>query len=259
MYDNSNIELNIVGIIREKEIIDDNNYFYYHKDIMNKLLDINRNSKILNDQLNRMDLVIDLSYDRESLLSYLGYNTLPNNIYIYVDNLDNKDKVISKLDEYNKQNDKIIYSDNLQDTMNIIKDMISIITVVLVIFSLISIVISSLMIFIITNNRVVESIKEIGILRCLGARNSDIRKLFNIENIIISFISSLIGIILIWMLKRPINNLFSVILMEENVLKINYVLVFISVFINMFIVLISGYIPSLIASKKKIVDCMYKR
>lgn len=259
LYENSNIMLNIVGIVREKEIINDNNCFYYSGDFINDLLDINKNSKIVLEQLNREDLVLNLDNNKESLLSYLGYNTIPSNINVYVDNLENKKIVLSKLDEYNKNYSKIIYNDNLNDTINIIKDMINVITLILVIFSLISIVISSLMIFILTSNRVVSSTKEIGILRCLGARGSDIRKLFNVENIIIGFISILFGISLMWVLRVPINQLLSFILMEECIISINYLLVFICVIFNIFMVLISGYIPSYRASRKKIIDSVYKR
>lgn len=259
LYDKSNIELKIVGIVREKEITLDNNYFYYHGDMMNYLLNINRNSKIIKDQLEREDLVINFYYDREHLLSYLGYNTIPNNINIYVDNLSNKKMVLNKLDEYNKNNDKIIYNDNLKDTMEIIKNMINIITLILIVFSMISVIVSSLMIFILTNNRVMESVKEIGILRCLGARRVDIRNLFNIENIIISVISSLIGICLMWIMKMPINYLFNIILGEDSILNINYVFVIICIVFNILMVLISGVIPVNMASRKKIVDCIYKR
>ena len=68
------------------------------------------------------------------------------------------------------------------------------------------------MIFILTNNRVIERVKEIGIIKSLGARDRDITRLFNIENFIIGIISSLMGIVVMLGLKRGINYLFFIVL-----------------------------------------------
>lgn len=259
MFDASYIILTIVGIVREVEIVDDNSYFYYHNNLINKILDINKNSKIVLEQLNSDDLLIENFDNKEVLLNYLGYNSLPNNIFIYVDNIDDKKIVINKLDEYNDNYDDIIYVDNISDTINIVQDMINIISVILIIFSLISIMISSLMIFILTSNRVIERGREIGIFRCLGARKEDIRRLFNLENIIISFISSLIGIFLIYLLKEPINYILDMILYEKNIFNVKFSLLFFCVLFHIVIVIVSGYIPVMRASNKKIIDCIYNR
>lgn len=259
MYDKSYITLNIVGIVREIEVVDDNSYFYYHNDLINRILDINKGSKIVLEQMNSDKMVINNFNDKEMLLSYLGYNTLPNNINIYVDNLVDKGKVLKKLDEYNDKFEDIVYIDNISDTINVIQDMINIISIILIIFSLTSIIISSLMIFILTNNRVSESVREIGIFRCLGARKTDVRRLFNLENIIIGIISSIIGIVLIYILKIPINSVLSMILFDNNIFNVEMDLLFLCIIFNIFMVIISGYIPVRVASNKKIIDCIYKR
>ena len=146
----------------------------------------------------------------------------------------------------------------MKDAIDILKNVINIITVILVVFSLISVVVSSLMIFILTNNRVMERIKEIGILRSLGARSRDVTRLFNIENFIIGIISSIIGIIIIGLLCRPINIVITMFL-GDSMFNIYRDLVIITLIFNIFIVVLSGYIPSKMASKNRIVDCIYNR
>ena len=258
LYTNSKIELKIVGIVREKEAVDDNSYFYYNDELVNHIIDMNSKSEIVKNQLDSDYNILGIDMERDDLLSYLGYDTLPSVMNIYVSSLDNKEKVINELDKYNDGNEKLVYVDTMKDAIYILKNVINVITVILVVFSLISVVVSSLMIFILTNNRVMERIKEIGILRSLGARSRDVTRLFNIENFIIGIISSIIGIIIMGLLYRPINILI-IMLLGDSMFNIYRDLVIITLIFNIFIVVLSGYIPSKMASKKRIVDCIYNR
>ena len=258
LYTNSKIELKIVGIVREKETVDDNSYFYYNDELVNHIIDMNSKSEIVKNQLDSDYNILGIDMERDDLLSYLGYDTLPSVMNIYVSSLDNKEKVINELDKYNDGNEKLVYVDTMKDAIDILKNVINVITVILVVFSLISVVVSSLMIFILTNNRVMERIKEIGILRSLGARSRDVTRLFNIENFIIGIISSIIGIIIIGLLCRPINIVITMFL-GDSMFNIYRDLVIITIMFNIFIVVLSGCIPSKMASKKRIVDCIYNR
>ncbi|MCK7492282.1 MAG: FtsX-like permease family protein [Comamonadaceae bacterium] len=83
----------------------------------------------------------------------------------------------------------------------------------LVAFSAISLVVSSIMIGIITYVSVVERTKEIGILRALGARKKDISRVFNAETFLIGLTAGLMGTIITWVLTFPINILGN--LLEE--------------------------------------------
>lgn len=259
LYKKSDIELEIVGIVREKEIVNDSSYFYYDKNIIDMVINNNSSSKIVVDQLNSNYNLLGLNISKEDLLSFLGYKSLPVGINIYVSSLENKDFVLNRLNEYNINNEKLIYVDSMKDAIDILKNVINIITIILVIFSMISILVSGLMIFILTNNRVFERVREIGILISLGARRSDVSKLFNIENMIIGIISSLIGIITINLLVAPINILMESLLGESGIFSIHLDLVIIGVLFNILIVFLSGYIPTKKASRKRIVDCFSGR
>lgn len=259
MYKKSYIELTIVGIIKEDDVVDNNNYLYYDNDLLDVIFNINKKSEIVLDQISKDYNVLGMNVDKDQLLSYLGYETLPSCINMYVSNIENKDILLEKLDEYNKKNNKLIYIDTIIDAINILRDVINIITIILIVFSLISIVVSSLMVFILTNQRVLERTKEIGILRGLGARKRDIVKLFNIENLIIGIMSSIIGIVIINVISKPINSLLGILLDDGSIFHIYNNILFLCVIFNVLIVIISGYIPTKIASKKRIVDIIQAR
>ena len=259
LYEVSKIELTIVGIVRAKEEVDNDNYLYGSKELVNEIINLNSDSKIVDDALKRNDNILGIGDDKDKTLSYLGYKTLPSQINIYTTNLDDKHKVIGKLDEYNKINDKLIYIDTMAGAIDIVKKFIMIISVVLIAFSVIAITISSLMIGILTNVRVLERRKEIGILRSLGASKGDIRRLFNFQNILIGLGALVISLIFINIIKSPINKIIDNYLGIGDIFKINYGVLMLVFMINLIIVLVSGIIPTIRASKMEIVDCIYNR
>ena len=193
------------------------------------------------------------------MLPYLGYNTLPSRINIYVDTLSNKDVVVDKLDEYNQKYNKMIYTDTMAEAIDVVRKFISIVSVILIIFSVIATIISSLMIGILTNVRVLERKKEIGIFRSLGASKKDIKRLFNLENILTLFIALFIAIFVINVLKMPINRFMDNYIGIGNILIIKYHLILLVFVINLIIVKIAGTIPAKKAAKMDIVECIYNR
>ena len=259
MYNKSNIELSIVGIVKEKEEADNNNYLYCDNSIINDLIDINKNSDIVKSQITSNYNVLGIDMDKDMLLKYLGYELLPSSINIYVDNLKDKKVVIDKLDEYNSKFDKVIYVDTMAEAIDIVRNFISIISIILILFSIIAIIISSLMIGILTNVRVLERKKEIGILRSVGISKSEVRKVFDIENIFIGIISFIIGFIIINMMVKPINDFINNYMGIDNIFIIKYNLILLVFIINILIIKLSGSIPALKASKMDIVKCIYNR
>ena len=259
MYNKSNNELSIVGIVKEKEETDNNNYLYCDNSIINDLIDINKNSDIVKSQITSNYNVLGIDMDKDMLLKYLGYELLPSSINIYVDNLKDKKVVIDKLDEYNSKFDKVIYVDTMAEAIDIVRNFISIISIILILFSIIAIIISSLMIGILTNVRVLERKKEIGILRSVGISKSEVRKVFDIENIFIGIISFIIGFIIINMMVKPINDFINNYMGIENIFIIKYNLILLVFIINILIIKLSGSIPALKASKMDIVKCIYNR
>lgn len=259
IYKNSNINLKIVGLIKEKELTENKNFIYYSNKLTNKILQINKNSNIVKDILNNNKNILGINESKEELLSYLGYNSIPSNINIYIDNLKNKEIVLKYLDNYNKGHKELIYLDTMSSTIDIVRQFISIISTILIIFSIIAITISSLMIGILTNTRVLERKKEIGILRSLGYYKKDIRRLFNLENIIIGILSLIISTIFLKILVNPINKIMYDYLSLDNIFNIDYKLTLIVFLINILIIKLAGIIPAIKASHMDTIKCIYNR
>ena len=106
------------------------------------------------------------------------------------------------------------------------------------------------MIGIITYISVLERIKEIGILRALGASKKDVSRVFNAETLIIGFAAGAIGILVTVLLNIPISLLIHALAGIHNVAKLPWLGGVILVIISMALTLIAGIIPSRIASKK---------
>ncbi len=259
LYENSNIELTIVGVIKEKEETNNESFLYFDDSLIDLLIDINSESEIVKDQILNDYNVLGLNIGKNEMLSYLGYNTIPTGINIYVSNLENKDKVIKYLDDYNLNNEKLIYVDTMSEAINVLKEFVMIISVILIIFSFVATIISLLMVGILTNVRVLECKKEIGILRSLGFSKKNIRSLFNTENIIIGFIAIIFSIILINLMVNPLNILVNKYLEGANVFNINYGIFMVVGLSNILIVKWAGIIPAIKASRMDITDCIYNR
>ena len=134
--------------------------------------------------------------------------------------------------------------------MGAISTIISAISYVLIAFVSVSLVVSSIMIGIITYISVLERIKEIGILRAVGASKRDIKRVFTAETLIIGLIAGLIGVLFSGICTIPINIIINNLANIQNVASLPILGAVILVAISMFLTLIAGLIPAQIASKK---------
>ena len=130
------------------------------------------------------------------------------------------------------------------------------VTYVLIGFSSISLIVSSIMIGIITYISVLERTKEIGILRPLGARKKDITRVFNAETFIIGMTSGLIGIGIALLLTIPINIVLYNLTELSRVARLNPVHALVLIIVSMTLTIIGGLIPAHIASKKDPVEAL---
>ena len=259
MFNDSEINLTIVGIIQEKEDNNNGSFIYYDKMVQDELMMVNKNSQILIDEVKGDGNVLGIDIDKEEMIRYLGGSSTPNEIEVYSDNISDKDKIINVLKEYNNSHDKIVYEDVMASNIKIVRDFISIISGVLIIFSGISLIVSLIMISILTSIRVLERKKEIGILRSIGASKRNIKMIFNYENGLIGLGASIGGIIILNLLVKPINTLIYNLTKLDNLLVIDYRIVFLVMVINILIVVIAGSSPSRKASKLDITKCIYGR
>ncbi len=268
LYNNKNsITIKVQAIIRGKEdqeMLTNGSGFAYTNALTQKVIEANKNSDIVKAQ-EKIDYNIltnspfDETSTKEYMLGYLGSDVVPIAIYLYPQDFNSKEEITNYLDKYNedkKSDDKIEYTDMASMISSLSGGIMDAITVVLIAFSSISLIVSSIMIAIITYISVLERTKEIGILRALGARKKDIKRVFNAETFIIGLTSGLLGIIIAYLLTIPTNHIIENLSGLAGVAKLNIIHAIILVIINVILTMIGGAIPARMASKKNPVEAL---
>ena len=131
--------------------------------------------------------------------------------------------------------------------------MVNIISYVLIAFSSISLIVSSIMIAIITYVSVIERTKEIGVLRSIGARKKDISRVFNAETLAIGFLSGFLGVLVSYLLTIPINIFIKNVAggsITSNIAMLSPISAIVLIAISIVLTLVAGFVPSKIAAKK---------
>lgn len=262
MYNSKNsITVKIKAIIRgkeDKEMFTNQAAIYYTGALVDKIISINKESDIVKKQ-EELDYNIltganfDETTTKNDVLAYLGADEIPAVIYLYPKDFKSKDKITSYLDKYNKNKkdeDKITYTDMAKLMSSLSSGIMDAITVVLIAFSSISLVVSSIMIAIITYISVLERTKEIGILRALGARAKDITRVFNAETMLIGLCSGILGLVIAYLLTFPANRIIENLSGLASVAKLNPIHALILLLISVSLTVLSGFIPAKMASKK---------
>ena len=268
-YPNSNLEelynngitVKIKAIIRGKEeqsLLTNSNGIYYTNSLLRLIIDNNKNSNIVKAQKEKnYNILTNMPFNeyitKEYILESLGDDIVPSSIEIYPKDFKTKEKIIEYLDSYNKNlndEEKIQYTDMASTISSLSSGIMDAITVVLVAFSSISLIVSCIMIGIITYISVLERTREIGILRALGARAKDIKRVFNAETFIIGLVSGVIGVGITYLLNIPINMIIENLSGLSNVAKLNIIHAIILIIISICLTVIGGSIPSRYASKK---------
>lgn len=186
----------------------------------------------------------------------IGTDKKVSSITIYPKSFKDKAKILTYLDAYNldkSNNEQIKYTDIAGTVFSAVETMVNIITIVLICFSSISLVVSSVMIGIIMYSSVIERTKEIGILRSIGARKIDISRLFKTEAVIIGFLSGIVGIIFTYIIQFPLNAILENVIEGvkiSNLANLNPLHGLILILISMFLTFFSALIPARFAAKK---------
>ena len=197
-------------------------------------------------------------------LREIGGCNLPNLINIYPTDFNHKDNVTAYLDAWNEEgaitvgdttliaDDRadIVYTDNVGLIINMINTMIKMVTIALVAFTALSLVVSTVMVGIITYVSVVERVKEIGILRAVGARKRDVKHLFNAETFIIGFAAGLVGIVVTYILSFIVNMIVGSLAGVYTIAALPVWQALIMIGVSIGLTLISGLIPASSAAKK---------
>ena len=99
------------------------------------------------------------------------------------------------------------FAGSMQEQMTEMFDSIlSVLTYVLTAIAAVSLLVSAIMILVVLNISVVERTQEIGVMKALGARRKDIRRIFSSEAFLLGLASGIVGIALTWLLAQGINS-----------------------------------------------------
>ena len=210
------------------------------------------------------------SVTASELVRELGGNDTPSGISVYAKDFTTKQEMLDYMSGWNSAVEaartayfeehgtydgydgptEITYSDTVGMLMGMVNTILNAITYVLVAFTAISLVVSTVMIGVITYVSVVERTKEIGILRSIGARKRDIRHVFNAETFIIGLFAGLIGILVAYLLQGIINLILTPLTGISGLAALPIWQAIIMVCVSVALTLISGLIPASAAAKK---------
>ena len=259
----NNVALKIVGIIRltkdeeesyKNDLANEKSSLAYLSNLADDVINKNINSNIISD-INKNDniMVEGVKETKDVLKKKLGGDKTPDLIYIYPKDYTSKNLIIKYINKYNKnkkESKKITYINYSKETIDASKQMISIISMVLILFSSISLICTSIMIGIITYISVNNRTKEIGILRSIGASKKEVAMIFLSEVLITGASSGVIGIfisnILLFLGNIILRNLD--IINQKITLNAGYSVSLI--LINVLLIMLGSVIPSFLASKK---------
>lgn len=201
----------------------------------------------------------------DSNLAKLGIydEDTPTSIELYADTFEDKEKIGDLITAYNEQqqaegNDAnvISYNDTVGAMMSGVSDIINIISYVLMAFVGISLVVSSIMIGIITYISVLERVKEIGILRAMGASKRDVSNVFNAETFIIGLLSGLLGVGLTVLLNIPISLVIQKVTGVAGIARMPVAGGAILVLVELVLTMVAGLIPARMAARKDPVQAL---
>lgn len=269
-YNDSDTILKVVGVIRSKENAPFEMYgagIYYPNGLLETVLDSTLNSEIVKRQEevgNEYSVLGGALFVSESpfasddelyeeFKTFIGSSKVPSKISIVPKDFENKDEIKSYLNKYNdnkEPEEQILYADLSEIISEVLSTVVNTVSYVLIGFSSISLIVSSIMIGIITYVSVIERTREIGVLRSLGARKKDITRVFNAETFLVGLTSGLMGIFVTYGLSFPINKIVLKLTDTPNIVEMRPDHTLILITLSIILTLLAGIVPAGMASKK---------
>ena len=272
-------KVTVAGVIRPKEGVaatSISGYLVYSSGLTKALISDMHNTELVKEQRREfidaeengkkaMNLLkgVEVLNNQNDVYDVLGGVGLvdpesPSVINIYPATFEDKEYVNSLIEAYNRQfpeegegsEKRVKYDDYLGMALSSMTTIINAVSYVLIGFVSVSLIVSSIMIGIITYISVLERIKEIGVLRALGASKTDVSRVFNAETLIIGFAAGIIGIGITVLLNIPISLLVKSLAGISNVAVLPWQGGLMLVAISMALTLVAGLIPSRMAAKK---------
>ena len=202
-----------------------------------------------NSMADRSNTVYMNYADLEALVAEGGKVLEPNTMYLIAET--EADAVVIK-----EVITDLGYGGSAQEMMGSqMLTMLNVMTAVLSGIAGISLVVSSIMILVVLYISVVERTKEIGLLRAIGARSKDIRRIFVSEAFLIGLSSGVIGLIITSLASIAVNNL-TMQTFEMEVMHVTWPYMLIGIGMSVGVSMLSGLFPANQAARLDPVDSL---
>lgn len=261
------VTVKVVGVIRPKknvEVTSITGIVGYTKGLTEYLSERATNSPIAvaqaespNRNVVNGDRIKETEYSR--IMRELGVADMdkPTTIKIYANSFEDKDYITSLIAQFGEETGKDVkYVDSLSIMMGFVETMTDVVKWVLIAFSAISLVVSSIMIAIIVYTSVLERKKEIGVLRSIGTSKSSISKVFIAESSIIGTASGIIGVVISWLLVLLVDFLLTIFLGIKGIASLVWWQPLMMFGVSIVLAVLAGFIPARIAAQKDPVECL---
>ena len=240
LYDKG-IDLKITGIVKVKDENITNGYLGYTENLTKYVMEQANKAEIVKQQMSNKDInvftglpfdeMLKESYENNLKVLGAGNEDTPYTINIYPKDANSKKEIKQFIDNYNNsasEEDKIIYSDQMEELTKGITQIVSMISFVMIAF----------------------------ILRAIGASKKDVKRVFVAETIIEGFGAGALGIIITYLLSLLANAIINALAKIEGLVSLSVSHAIILIAISVILTVIAGLGPAKIASKKDPVESL---
>lgn len=145
--------------------------------------------------------------DLKRMFEDAGIHFAPNFVTITIDKVTNVKEAQKKIENYKQGNHGRFSLSGIGALLNTINVYIMLAFYVLAAIAGVSLLVSAIMIIVVFYISVTERVKEIGVLRAIGCKKKDIRKLFAFEAGFIGIFSSALGLIFALLIQNGVNEI----------------------------------------------------
>lgn len=191
-------------------------------------------------------------------LKAIGAYTAPTNIRIYPKDLDSKQAISAYIEDWNTAHpdNEVSYLDITGLALTLMATFIDVVSWVLIAFSAVALIVSTVMISVITYTSVIERTKEIGVLRSIGASKRNVSSIFNAETTVIGIVAGVLGVAMALVLGAVVNAVVFKVFGVPNIALFTPAIVIGMFALSVALTLVAGLIPAGIAAKKDPVKCL---
>ncbi|MCI1975309.1 MAG: ATP-binding cassette domain-containing protein [Limosilactobacillus sp.] len=180
----------------------------------------------------------------------------PNFLSVNVKDLNQVQTVAGKINNLRDGQDKrILGAVTVGSILKTVNTYVKLASTLLAAIAGISLLVSALMIIVTMYMSVSERTKEIGILRALGERKKDIRRLFTSESMFIGFFSAILALVIVLVATLAINHgLYP--LIKYNIIQITFGNIVFAFVIALIISFLAALLPARRAAKLNPIDAL---